>query len=116
MVEGFRTCFHDRAAQQDIRATPVSCRQARQLSEQVLASRPEQVRIGVERAMQAADEGALARDFTRSAEQATLLEAAVFTLAFLLVLGLPRRAAARPGPVDVDADGGDPRGSVVLGR
>jgi EmrB/QacA subfamily drug resistance transporter len=95
IVGGFRACFFDRANQKDLSATPESCRQAQQRADEQMAYASPQVRIAVGKALEVASSNALAKDFTRSAAQATLYEVVVFTAAFLLVLALPRSTAAR---------------------
>jgi EmrB/QacA subfamily drug resistance transporter len=90
IVDGFQVCFHDRAHQKDLSATPVSCQQAQREGSQALASAPPQAAAAVGRALGVATEQALMRDFTRSAEQTTWYEVCVFAVSLLLVAALPR--------------------------
>ncbi len=99
VVAGFRTCFYDRANQNDPTAVPASCRRIQQ---QVAASpAPSLVKAHVARAVLT---GAvpLARkdDFTRSLQHTLLLwQIPAFLLSGLLVFALPKvkPATALPG-------------------
>jgi EmrB/QacA subfamily drug resistance transporter len=101
-VDGFRTCFRDRAQQKDPSATPAACLRGRQQLDRALVGASPQARDLVGGALEAAGKGGVARDLNRSTAQTTLYEVAVFGLAFLLVLALPRShrppiPARRPG-------------------
>jgi hypothetical protein len=90
VVAGFRTCFHDRASQNDPTATPASCRRIQQQVAAAPAPPP------VKEAVAAAVTGRavpLARkdDFTRSLQHTLLLwQVPAFLLTGLLVFALPK--------------------------
>lgn len=90
VVAGFRTCFGDRAHQNDPTATPASCVR---IQEQVAAA-PAPVTVKTAVAAAVEDQAVpLARkdDFTRSLQRTLLLwQVAVFTLCALLVFALPK--------------------------
>ncbi|MFL5863126.1 MAG: MFS transporter [Solirubrobacteraceae bacterium] len=108
-VDGYRTCFRDRAHQKDHSATPATCARGRQQVDLALVGAPPQAKDLVGSALEAAGKGGVTRDLTRSTEQTTLYEVAVFTLAFLLVLALPRSTPPPSGP-DGPAGGPPVRG------
>nr|AHE14650.1 putative transporter EspT1 [uncultured bacterium] len=89
-VDGFRTCFRERAHQKDVSATPAACLRGRQEVDRALVGASPQVKELVGTALEAAGKRSVTRDFTRSTAQTTLYEIAVFALALLLVLALPR--------------------------
>jgi EmrB/QacA subfamily drug resistance transporter len=92
-VEGFRSCFRDRAQERDPSVTPASCVQGREQVDRALDGASPQVQGQVGSALEAAGRGGVTYSFTRSAAQTTLYEVGVFALAFLLVLALPRSEA-----------------------
>ncbi|GAC1327124.1 MAG: hypothetical protein NVSMB13_13150 [Mycobacteriales bacterium] len=96
VVRGFERCFGDRASSADPSAEPASCRAARDQAASSPAS-PE-VKATVDRALAGVAPLAMKHDFSRSFEQALAYEAAVFTLAYLLVLALPAIKKPEPAP------------------
>jgi len=87
VVDGFRVCFHDRAAATDPTAEPASCRDLRQRSQGHPGS------AAVQAAFADAARAAVGRDFTESMEWSLLYEMGVFATTLLLVVLLP---AVRP--------------------
>ncbi len=98
-MAGFRTCFHDRASQNDPTAIPASCRR---IQRQVAAApAPAAVKAAVASAV-TAHALPLARkdDFSRSLQHTLLLwQVAAFLLSGLLVFALPKvkPSATLPG-------------------
>jgi EmrB/QacA subfamily drug resistance transporter len=90
VVAGFRTCFHDRASQNDPSATPASCRHAQQQAAAAPAPPAVKATVGTAVTGQALP---LARkdDFTRGLQHTLLLwQIPAFALSGLLVFALPK--------------------------
>jgi EmrB/QacA subfamily drug resistance transporter len=90
VVDGFRTCFHDRAAATDPTAEPATCRQLRQRAQ----GRPGST--AVQAALADASHTAVGRDFSESMQWSLLYEMGVFGAAFLLVVLLPATRPLQP--------------------
>jgi EmrB/QacA subfamily drug resistance transporter len=100
VIAGFRTCFHDRASQNDPTAIPASCRRIQQ--QIAAAPAPAAVKAAVAGAV-TGRAVPLARkdDFTRSLQHTLLLwQVAAFSLCGLLVFALPKvkPTTTIPGP------------------
>ena len=87
-LEGFRICFHDRAASTDQSAEPPSCRALRQRESAGPSS------AAVAAAFRDAGQTALGEDFISSFERSLIYEVGVFALTFVLFAFIPER---RPG-------------------
>ncbi|MFF9350088.1 MFS transporter [Streptomyces sp. NPDC014734] len=79
VVDGFRICFHDRAAATDPTAVPASCRDASAHADAT-----------VQRAVQAASARALHTDFAESVQRTLLLQSVLFAGCLVLVFVLPK--------------------------
>lgn len=79
IVDGFRVCFHDRAAATDPTAVPASCRRT--------SDRPD---ASVQQAVEAASTRALHTDFAESVQRTLLLQSLLFAGCLVLVFVLPK--------------------------
>ena len=89
-VEGFRTCFVDRSKAADPTALPPSCEQLQQASSGSSATSPSQGAAAVGKAVVAAADEGRRDNFSVVFRWSLVYEAVVWSLAFLLVLRLPK--------------------------
>ncbi len=90
IVQGFRTCFHDRMVEKDPFVLPQSCQEAQNPPPGVTI--PAQVSQQIQAVIEPAAIEARKQDFVSSMGQALWYEIGVFVLTFLLAFLLPRRA------------------------
>lgn len=96
VVGQFRDCLHDRLVASDPTVTPPACRPSP--AEATLPTT-------AARGLAAASSVAVKRDFAATVEHTLWYQVGVFVLAFLLMLGLPRRRRRTAG-AGIIADGG----------